>query len=95
MTSNFPSGIKIKLNGKRLIPSKQIKYLGIYLDEHLSGVAHCAELMKKLNRAIGLLAKARHYVLLNDLINIYYATFSPLYVLWLPNMDPESHANNK
>ena len=73
---NFPSDVKIKLNGKRLIPSKQIKYLGVYLDEHLSGVAHCEELTKKLNRAIGLLAKARHYVPLNNLINIYYAAFS-------------------
>ena len=39
-----------------------MKYLGIYLDEFLSGDAQCSELIKKLNRANGMLAKARHYV---------------------------------
>ena len=29
----IPSVNKIKLNGKRLLPSKKIKYLGVYLDE--------------------------------------------------------------
>ena len=33
----IPSVNKIKLNGNRLLPSKQIKYLDVYLDENLSG----------------------------------------------------------
>ena len=42
---------KIKLNGKRLIPSDHIKYLGVYLDETLSGFAHYDILSKKLHIA--------------------------------------------
>ena len=68
--------LNIKLHGKTLIPTKVVKYLGIYLDEFLSGEAQCAELIKKLNRANGMLAKARHYVPDLELKNIYHAIFS-------------------
>ena len=50
------------MNGKRLSHSKYVKYLGIYLDEFLTGTFHCEEIIKKLNRANGILAKARHYM---------------------------------
>lgn len=42
----------------------------------MSGEAHCSELTKKLNRANGMLAKARHYVPELELKNIYHAIFS-------------------
>jgi hypothetical protein len=65
-----------KIHGKRLVPSKIVKYLGVHLDEYLSGEAHCSELVKKLNRGNGMLAKARHYVPHLELKNIYHAIFS-------------------
>ena len=68
--------VNIKLHGKRVFPSKIVKYLGVYLDEYLSGEAHCNELVKKLNRGNGMLAKARHYVPQLELKNIYHAIFS-------------------
>ena len=68
--------LNIKLHGKTLTPSKYVKYLGIYLDELLSGNTQCIELTKKLNRANGMLAKARHYVPEPELKNIYHAIFS-------------------
>ena len=46
------------------------------MDEFLSGDAHCSEFIKKLNRANGMLAKARHYVPDLELKNIYHAIFS-------------------
>ena len=64
------------MNGLRLCHSNRIKYLGIYIDETLSGNEHCEELVKKLSRANGIIAKARHYVPLRHLQNIYFATFS-------------------
>ena len=54
--------IQIKLNGKRLYPSTNIKYLGVLLDEHLSCKPHIHALTKKLNRSNSMLAKIRHYV---------------------------------
>ena len=75
--SNIPTDLNIKMNGKRLIHSSKIKYLGIYIDETLMGRDHCEEIIKKLSRANGILAKTRHYVPLKHLKNIYFATFSP------------------
>ena len=68
--------IKIKMNGHKIIPSKFIKYLGVYLDKNLNGGFHCRELIKKLKRANGMLCKARHYIKHDDLKTLYYAIFS-------------------
>ena len=40
------------------------------------GTAHCEEIVKKLSRANGIIAKTRHFVPHEHLKNIYYATFS-------------------
>ena len=63
-------------HGKTLVPTKVVKYLGVYLDEFLSGEAHSQELTKKLSRGNGMLAKARHFVPEQHLKNIYHAIFS-------------------
>ena len=37
INGHYPSNLKIKMNGKLLYPFDHIKYLGIHLDETLSG----------------------------------------------------------
>ena len=64
------------MNGRRIYPSKQIRYLGIYLDETLNFNYHCKILSKRLKRANGILCKARHYLDIPNLKNLYYAIFS-------------------
>ena len=73
--SKVPTNLKIKMNGKKLYHSTKIKYLGIYVDETLSGNEHSEDLSKKLNCANGILAKARHAPT-SLLKNIYHATFA-------------------
>ena len=46
------------------------------LDEFLSGEAHSLELVNKLNRGNGMLAKVKQYVPHADLKNIYHAIFA-------------------
>ena len=70
-----PSNTKIKLNGTILEYNSSIKYLGVYLDETLTGNKHCSELAKKLNRANGMMAKVRHYAP-NEILSIYHSIFS-------------------
>ena len=53
---------KIKINGHKLMPTDNLKYLGVILDNKLNGEYHCKELTGKLNRANGMLSKVRHYV---------------------------------
>ena len=74
--SKIPNDINIKLNGKRLYPSKYIKYLGVLLDEHLSWSPHINELTKKLNKSNSMLSKIRHYVNKNAIRSLYFTLFS-------------------
>ena len=72
----IPLSLHIMINGQRLYPTDIIKYLGVYLDEHLRGSSHCEILQPKLNRANGMLSKIRHYTSPAQLISIYHAIFS-------------------
>ena len=54
--------LKIKINGKKLIPSNFVKYLGILIDCHLNWHIHTNDLITKLSCAIGMLSKIRHDV---------------------------------
>ena len=56
--SKVSSDLKIKMNGKMLVHSNKIKYLGIHIDETLMGNEHCEEVVKKLSTVNGILAKA-------------------------------------
>ena len=68
--------LRLKINGRRLYPSKFIKYLGVYLDENLNWHKHVSELPIKLRPANGVLSKIRHYVPKKILISIYHPLFS-------------------
>ena len=70
--------LKVKINGKQLLQSNSVKYLGILLDTHLNWSAHASSLALKLNRAAGMLAKVRHFVTQHTLRNIYFGIFSSL-----------------
>ena len=70
--------LKIKINGKNLLPSKFVKYLGIILDPHLNWSHQADSLSTKLTRAAGMLSKIRHYVSESSLRNIYFGIFSSL-----------------
>ena len=70
--------LKIKINGTKLVPSDQVKYLGIILDPHLNWSHHTHGLASKLTRAAGMLAKIRHYVPVKTLRSIYFGIFSSL-----------------
>ena len=69
---------KIKIDGKKIIPSTFVKYLGIYIDCHLNWSVHANILSTKLSRAIGMLSKIRHYVSADLLRTIYFSIFNSL-----------------
>ena len=67
--------LKIKINGHRLRPSKVVKYLGVYIDEHLNWKHHIDFVCNKLKRANGALSKLRHYVDKKTLRSLYFSLF--------------------
>ena len=70
--------IKIKVNGARIVPVTNLKYLGVHLDEFLTGHAHCNLLHTKLSRATGMISKVRHFLKDNrsQLLSLYHSIFS-------------------
>ena len=66
---------KFKIHGKRLYPSKVVKYLGVFIDEDLNWNSHIDFVCSKLKRANGALSKIRHYVSKDVLLSLYYALF--------------------
>ena len=71
--------MKIKIDGKKLTPCSSVKYLGIYIDEHLNWNTHLAELKPKLSRAVGMLSKLRHFVNKETLRMVYFGIFSSIF----------------
>ena len=70
--------LKLTLDGHRLYPSKYVKYLGILIDPHLKWNYHVKTLAPKLSRAVGMLAKMRHFVPSDVLRNLYFGIFYSL-----------------
>ena len=66
---------KLKLNGKRLYPTKSVKYLGIKTDESLTCNEHINDIAIKLNRAKSMLYKVTELVNTRVLNLIYHAIF--------------------
>ena len=65
----------IKLNGIKLKPTDNVKYLGLYIDQNLSFDYHINQLSKKLSRSNGILSKLRHFTSKETLISVYYSIF--------------------
>ena len=70
--------LKIRIDGKKITPSKFVKYLGVYIDCHLSWHKHEIDLHSRLSRATGMLCKIRHYVEFNTIRMIYFGIFSSI-----------------
>ena len=72
----LPFNPYLKIGGKKLFQSSNIKYLGVLIDPHLNWKAHISLLSNKLARTNGIISKLRHYVSTKTLINVYYALFN-------------------
>ena len=66
---------RFKLDGKRLIPSHSVKYLGVLTDEHLPWSKQIVQIKMRLNRAIDMLSKLRINANFNILKSAYHSLF--------------------
>ena len=87
--------LKLKRDGKKIIPSFFIKYLGILIDCHLNWHFKVNNLSAKLARAIGMLKKIRHYVKFDTLRMIYYGIFSSILLYGSQIWGQTNHAIKK
>ena len=85
----FEGDLNIKEFGKRLYPTKSVKYLGVKIDTNQNWKYHVNEFSIKLNRANALIFKLGKYVCLKILRSIYFAIFdfyiSYCCIVWTQN----------
>ena len=67
--------LNFRISGQQMYISKQVKYLGLMLDESLTLLSHISMLKDKLRRANDVLAKLRHYTSSKLLTTVYNALF--------------------
>ena len=71
------------------IPSSKIKYLGIYIDSHLSWHDHIDYICDKVSKSINMMTKIKSY--LGNQCSIYYSLVYPYLIygslLWGNNYD--------
>ena len=68
--------LNFRISGQKIEISDTIKYLGLHLQDTLEWENHLKVIIKKLQRAIGLLSKIRHYVPKWLLRTIYFSLFN-------------------
>ena len=73
--SNITKHLKFRISGHYIGRINEVKYLGLILNEFLSWSTCYTLLKKKLNRAIGLLSKVRHFTS-QQLLKTYYSLFN-------------------
>ena len=54
--------LKFRISGQKINVSNKVKYLGIQMEQHLHWNVRIENVIPKLNSAIGILSKIRHYV---------------------------------
>ena len=67
--------LNFRVGGQKINPSSVVKYLGIYIEEHLNWDYQIRALCKKLSRSNGFMSKLRHYVPKKALKSIYHSIF--------------------
>ena len=69
--------IRLQIDNRYIKRETEMKYLGITLDSHLNWKSHISFVSSKIKRSIGIISKARHYVNLDILVNLYYCLIYP------------------
>ena len=75
---NITKNLNFRISGQKINPIKQTKYLGIYLDEHLTWKSQINQIKSKLSRSCSLVAKLRYYVKTDLLKTDYFAIFDSI-----------------
>lgn len=65
--------INISLNGTPMQSCDSYKYLGVYFDKDLNWQCHIDYITNKITKSCGALAKVRHCIDTNTLVNVYHA----------------------
>ncbi len=75
------TNFNVSIDGFIIKRYESLKYLGIFIDEHLNWKKQLSIINTKLSKTSGLMAKLRHFCNLTTLKCVYYSLFYP-YILY-------------
>ena len=67
----------ITLNSTHINRVKEVVFLGVVLDEHVTWKPHISRIANKVSKAVGLLCKSRFYIAKFSLRTLYYSLVYP------------------
>ena len=67
----------ISLNSTRINRVKEVVFLGVVLDEHVTWKPHISRIASKVSQSIGLLCKSRYFISKFSLRTLYYSLVYP------------------
>ena len=73
----FSQRMSIMIDGQQIGQVKYTQFLGLFIDEELSWKYHINHVTMKISKLTGIIAKARHYLSLKTLQNLYYTRIYP------------------
>ena len=71
------SNLKLEIDGKEIVRAASSKFLGVYIDQHLTWGEHIAHISKKIAKNISILSRIRHSLPKYTLQGLYYSLIFP------------------
>ena len=79
---NITKCLNFRMSGQKIKSNKQVKYLGVILQDDIYWNSHLSSLKTKLSCAIGLLSKVSHYVS-KYLLRVIYITLCLTHIWYM------------
>ena len=70
----------ISIDNKPILQVKSTKFLGVYVDEHLTWKEHIAHISNKIAKNVGILSRISYLLPRNIISNLYYSLIQPYLV---------------
>ena len=69
--------LSIEVNNSKLDKAKEVMFLGVILDEHLSWKSHISHAANKISKSIGIIYRASFYLFKSSPRILYYSLVYP------------------
>jgi hypothetical protein len=70
-------GLSIEVNNHKLDKAKEVLFLGVILDEHLSWKAHISHVANKISKSVRIIYRASFFLFKSSLRTLYYSLVYP------------------
>ena len=89
----FNSSISLSFGGKPLQQSNITKFLGVYIDDHLTWKHHISYVCKQIAKSIGIIFRSRFFLSSTTKLTLYYTLIYP-YIVYCNSTWSSTYVSN-